>query len=102
MLLAKPSLNPFWRDVGAQLRHPSGLRGRLTGMAMARANAKPNRLALAALGLRNGDVIEMVNGIKLDDPTKGLEMFQSLKNQSHFTINLKRYNNKMTLTYDVR
>lgn len=54
------------------------------------------------LGLRNGDVIEMVNGIKLDDPTKGLELFQALKSQSHFTINLKRYNNKMTFNYDVR
>jgi SAM-dependent methyltransferase len=57
VLLAKPSLNPFWQNVGAQLRHPSGLRGRLTGMAMARANAKPNRLALAALGLRDGETL---------------------------------------------
>jgi len=52
VLLAKPSLHPLWQGIGAQLRNPSGLRGRMTGMAMARANAKSNRLALAALGLR--------------------------------------------------
>jgi ubiquinone/menaquinone biosynthesis C-methylase UbiE len=57
VLLAKPSLKPFWQGIGAQLRNPSGLRGRLAGTAMARANAKPNRLALAALGLRDGETL---------------------------------------------
>lgn len=54
------------------------------------------------LGLRNGDVIQFVNGIKMDDPTKGLALFQALKNQSSFTIDLKRRNQKMTFSYDVR
>jgi len=54
------------------------------------------------LGLRNGDVIQEVNGIKLDDPTKGLELFQTLREQSNFTINLKRGNQKMTFTYTVK
>jgi SAM-dependent methyltransferase len=57
VLLAKPSLNSFWEGIGAQLRHPSGLRGRLTGIAMARANARPNRLALAALELKDGETL---------------------------------------------
>lgn len=54
------------------------------------------------LGLRNGDVIERVNGIKLDDPAKGLELFTALKNLSHFTIDLKRNNANMTITYTVK
>jgi general secretion pathway protein C len=54
------------------------------------------------LGLRNGDVIQRVNGIKLDDPTKGLELFTALKNLSNFTIDLKRNNVNMTMTYTVK
>jgi ubiquinone/menaquinone biosynthesis C-methylase UbiE len=57
LLLAKLLLYPLWEGIGAQLRNPSGLRGRLTGMAMARANAKPNRLAIAALGLSDGETL---------------------------------------------
>ncbi len=54
------------------------------------------------LGLRNGDVIQFVNGIKMDDPTKCLELFSALKDRSNFTIDLKRRNQKMTFTYNVR
>ena len=54
------------------------------------------------LGLRNGDVIQRVNGTMLDDARKGLELFQTLKDQSHFTIDLKRGNEKKTFNYDVR
>lgn len=54
------------------------------------------------LGLHNGDVIQQVNGSSMDDPTKGLELFQAIKNQSHFTIDLKRMSKSITMTYDVR
>lgn len=54
------------------------------------------------LGMRNGDVIQQVNGVRMDDPTKGLELFQALRNQSHFTIDLKRMNQRVTNTYEVR
>ena len=55
MLLAKPSLNPFWEGVGAQLRNPSGLFGKLAGSAMVFTNAKPNTLSIAALSLKEGE-----------------------------------------------
>jgi SAM-dependent methyltransferase len=51
----RPSLNAFWQSIGAQLRNPSGLWGRMAGHSMAFANAKPNTLALAALGMREGE-----------------------------------------------
>ncbi len=54
------------------------------------------------LGLQNGDILESVNGVILDNPTKGLQVFQDLKNQKHFTINLKRRGQRMTLEYEVR
>jgi len=54
------------------------------------------------LGLRNGDVLQEVNGVKLDDPQKSLEVFSSLKNERDFSINLKRHNRPQTFTYEIR
>jgi SAM-dependent methyltransferase len=51
----RPSLNAFWQGIGAQLRNPSGLWGRMAGTLMAFANAKPNTLAVTALSMREGE-----------------------------------------------
>jgi SAM-dependent methyltransferase len=51
----RPLPGAFWDGVGAQLRNPSGLRGRLAGSLMDFANARSNALAVAALGLREGE-----------------------------------------------
>jgi len=48
-------LDTVWHGIGAQLRKPSGFGGRIAGGVMAFANAKPNALAVAALGLRDGE-----------------------------------------------
>jgi SAM-dependent methyltransferase len=48
-------VHALWEGIGAQLRNPSGLWGRTAGSAMAIANAKPNTLAVAALGMRDGE-----------------------------------------------
>ncbi len=45
----------LWGGLGAQLRNPSGLFGRLVGSAMVVANAEPNTLAIDALGLKEGE-----------------------------------------------
>jgi ubiquinone/menaquinone biosynthesis C-methylase UbiE len=50
-----PSFDMVWHGIGAQLRKPSGFGGRIAGGVMAFANAKPNALAVAALGLRHGE-----------------------------------------------
>lgn len=46
-----------WHRVGRQLRNPSGLFGRLTGVLMRLVNATPNRLAVDALRIERGDVV---------------------------------------------
>lgn len=51
----RPSVSASWEGVGAQLRKPSGLLGRMAGSLMGFANAGPNRAALAALDLRDGE-----------------------------------------------
>jgi SAM-dependent methyltransferase len=50
-------LDGFWRAIGRQLRHPSGLGGRAVGRAMAIANRRPNRMAIDALEIVPGDVV---------------------------------------------
>ena len=54
------------------------------------------------LGLRNGDILQRVNGVELDDASKGMELLQTLKDLSSFTIDLKRGTKKMTYNYEVK
>jgi len=42
------------------------------------------------LGLRSGDVVTSVNGIKLDSPLKGLEVMQDLASASEITVDVLR------------
>ena len=51
----RSSLDAIWQSVGSQLRRPSGRWGRLAGKVMTLANAKPNAVALAALGRSDGE-----------------------------------------------
>lgn len=47
----------FWREVGRQLRHPTGCGGRLIGWIMAFANRRPNEIAIQALRICAGDIV---------------------------------------------
>jgi SAM-dependent methyltransferase len=50
-----PPVDAVWHGIGAQLRSPSGAWGQVAGRAMALANARPNALAIAALGIDDGE-----------------------------------------------
>jgi general secretion pathway protein C len=62
---------------------------------------KPDSL-YAKIGLKNGDVIEKVNGMEITGPEQALELFQQLKTERYFQIDLLRRGRKETLTYTVR
>ena len=47
----------LWLEIGQQLRHPTGVRGRVIGHLMALANRRPNMLAIDALRVVPSDVI---------------------------------------------
>ena len=47
----------FWHSVGRQLQRPTGLGGRLAGALMRITNARPNRLAIAALRIDPHDTV---------------------------------------------
>jgi len=54
------------------------------------------------IGLKNQDVIQNINGQKLDSVEKGLDLFAALRDETHFTVDLLRNNAKQSLTIDVQ
>ncbi|NIS08598.1 MAG: hypothetical protein GWO07_07530 [Candidatus Dadabacteria bacterium] len=54
------------------------------------------------IGLRNGDTLNSINDVELTDVTNALGIFQELKGQPNFTINLTRRKKKHTFEYAVR
>lgn len=54
------------------------------------------------IGLKNGDTLHTVNDVGFDNVENALGIFEDLKGESNFTINLTRRNQKMTFVYNVR
>jgi general secretion pathway protein C len=54
------------------------------------------------LGLKEGDTLSEVNGIKLDGIPKAVEIFQQFKNSSMIRLNIDRNGKPLDLTYLVR
>lgn len=54
------------------------------------------------IGLKNGDIIENINGIDISSPEKALQLFQDLRNESRFVVELTRRGKPMSLNYSVR
>lgn len=53
------------------------------------------------LGVHQGDVITGVNNIPMDNPGRGLEAFQALRNTPKITVNVMRGGSPTTLSFDV-
>lgn len=62
---------------------------------------KPDSL-YTKIGLQNGDVIYKVNGIDISDPERAFQLFQQLKNERYFQVEIVRNNQRQTLTYQVQ
>lgn len=54
------------------------------------------------LGIRQGDILTTVNDIVLDNPGKGLEAFQKLRNSPKVTLGIVRGGEKNSISYDIR
>ncbi|MEL6870595.1 MAG: type II secretion system protein GspC [Pseudomonadota bacterium] len=59
------------------------------------------RQKFAALGLRPGDVVTEIDGVALNNPTQGAQIFNSLANAQSVTVTLERNGNQQTLTLDI-
>jgi len=55
-----------------------------------RVNPGRDRAAFEALGLRAGDVVTDINGTVLDDPSQGLQVFQSLGETTQANVTVLR------------
>jgi general secretion pathway protein C len=55
----------------------------------------------AQLGLKDGDVINGVNGSPINDPGKAFEMLSDLKTANHLELQVKRDGRVATYSYDI-
>jgi len=54
------------------------------------------------IGLKDGDIIYSINGILVDNPEKALQLFQQLRSQTEFQIEIERGGERRTLNYSLR
>lgn len=52
------------------------------------------------LGLRRGDILKSINGTVLDIAT-GMQLFNNLKNETRFTLDVERRGAEQTFSYDI-
>jgi len=54
------------------------------------------------IGLRNGDIIQSINGSELNDPSRALALFQELRNSSNLTVDVLRNKENLHMSYSLR
>jgi len=53
------------------------------------------------IGLRNGDIIESVNGSDINDPAKALALFGDMRNQRQICVKIQRNKDLETVCYNI-
>lgn len=54
------------------------------------------------IGLKNGDVLQKINGQELSDPGRALALLQDLRNETALSVELLRNRQQQTLSYQIR
>jgi general secretion pathway protein C len=54
------------------------------------------------IGLRNGDVLQRVNGLDINSPDKALEVYQKLRESRHITLQVMRGDSTLNYDYTIR
>jgi len=57
-----------------------------------------NRQQFAKLGLQPGDLVTSINGTPLDDPARGMEIFNSLGSSNQVEVTVERNGESQQLT----
>jgi len=57
---------------------------------------------LSQMGLKRGDVLHAINGVTLDSPEKGLQIFQQLREAKSLSLDLKRAGQSMNFQYEIK
>jgi general secretion pathway protein C len=58
------------------------------------------RQQFSQLGLRPGDMITQINGMALDDPARGMEVFRSLGDATQVSVTVERNGQEQVMTLD--
>jgi len=53
------------------------------------------------IGLRNGDIIQSINGTELNDPSRALALMQDLRNARQLSVTVLRNRESLTLQYNI-
>jgi general secretion pathway protein C len=54
------------------------------------------------IGIQNGDVIQKINAMDVDDPAKFFQLYQGLKDEKSVSIDVMRGGQRQTLNYEIR
>ncbi len=54
------------------------------------------------IGLKNGDIVNKINGNELTDPARAMSLIQELRNEGHVSVEMMRNRQPTTLNYDIR
>ncbi len=54
------------------------------------------------IGFKNGDIVKVINGGRIDSPNKALSLYEALKNKSRLTVQIERGGMLKTLRYMIR
>ncbi len=53
------------------------------------------------IGLRNGDIVQRINGTEINDPGKALGLFNALRDQRQLVVEILRNKEAKTLSYNI-
>jgi general secretion pathway protein C len=54
------------------------------------------------LGVKNGDIVQRVNGVEISDPTTAFGLLQDLQGQPRIQVDVLRNHQPVTLSYEIR
>lgn len=101
--LDRANVNDKLKDVtqlGTQVRIVPNYRGgKYEGFRMIGMNSGS---LFSDIGFTNGDVVQAVNGEKIDSPNKALALYEALKNKARLTVLIERDGQPKTLRFTIR
>lgn len=97
--------------VDAQLKNMSKLLTQVRAVPNIDKNGSTNGFKLFSikkgsvfdkLGLKNRDLVKRINGVELNSVENGLELFQALRNETSFEVDVLRGSKKTTLKFNLQ
>jgi general secretion pathway protein C len=73
--------------------------GEQEGLSM--SNIKPNSI-FRRMGLRNGDVLQSVDGQQIQSVDDALKLYDSLKSADKVSVQIQRRGTERTIEYNIR